>query len=452
MKSYTLSLAAALLFCAVWTASAFAQTDEARRMPDQEEARMMRGQDEIVSFDPVYRAVDSDPATVDILFRVRHDFLVFARSLKTAAFEAEAEVTVEILDSAGVSSVARSIHTLTLSSSDNAQTYLRRSFEQGFVSFRLKPGRYLALCIVTDKESAHKQFTRRIPIRIPHARLASSSLILARSVDPSGVTPSNFGGNVEFHHPVYAVVALPSRVQSIKATYSLDEMKMDDEERTTVQKDTTVQLTVYTHTTIVPAADSARGILYRFTPDTSHNIAVLSLNGERLAQGRHMLHVAFDAQGDTATMMLPFTVRWIDMPQSLRDLDFATSAMKYITTEEEYDKLTSGRASKRIDAFMEFWKKRDPTPETAYNEQLAEYFRRVDYAAQNFRTLKEENGVFTDRGKIFILYGTPAKTERQLSPTNAPREVWSYPSLRKLFTFEDSSRQGNYKLIKTDTQ
>ena len=83
---------------------------------------------------------------------------------------------------------------------------------------------------------------------------------------------------------------------------------------------------------------------------------------------------------------------------------------------------------------------------------MTEYFRRVDYAFSNFRTLKEENGVLTDRGRIYILYGKPTSIERSLAPGGPPRELWTYASLNKEFIFEDPSRQGNYKLTATENR
>jgi GWxTD domain-containing protein len=80
------------------------------------------------------------------------------------------------------------------------------------------------------------------------------------------------------------------------------------------------------------------------------------------------------------------------------------------------------------------------------------YFQRVDYAFANFRTLKEENGALTDRGKIYILYGKPSNVERSLAPGGPPKETWTYGSLNREFIFEDPSRQGNYKLIASGTK
>ena len=100
--------------------------------------------------------------------------------------------------------------------------------------------------------------------------------------------------------------------------------------------------------------------------------------------------------------------------------------------------------------FMEFWKKRDPDTTTAYNEVMAEFYRRVDESIRRFSSLKENDGFKTDRGRIFILYGTPTTTERRLLPNSTPTEAWTYQNIRRKFIFTDPSRSGSYILTETE--
>jgi hypothetical protein len=81
---------------------------------------------------------------------------------------------------------------------------------------------------------------------------------------------------------------------------------------------------------------------------------------------------------------------------------------------------------------------------------MAEYYQRCDYALENFGTLRQANGIKTDRGKIYILYGPPAKTERLLTPGTPPKEIWYYDNLGMKFIFVDESRAGNYKLLSSE--
>ena len=51
----------------------------------------------------------------------------------------------------------------------------------------------------------------------------------------------------------------------------------------------------------------------------------------------------------------------------------------------------------------EIWRRADPTPETGENEYRNEFLRRVDYA--NVRYSIYDQGMFSDRGRIYIRYG-----------------------------------------------
>jgi GWxTD domain-containing protein len=134
------------------------------------------------------------------------------------------------------------------------------------------------------------------------------------------------------------------------------------------------------------------------------------------------------------------------MPFSLRDFDIAQKYLKLITSENEFDNLKSGSKNVQREKFIEFWKKHDPTPSTAYNELMTEFYKRVDYSIINFSTVSTPDGSETDRGKTYILNGKPDETERTLNPNEAPFEIWTYKKINKKYIFIDESRQGNYKL------
>lgn len=134
---------------------------------------------------------------------------------------------------------------------------------------------------------------------------------------------------------------------------------------------------------------------------------------------------------------------------SLRDIDFALDALKYITRDSELDSLRSGPREVRLKHLEEYWKTKDRTPNTAYNEVMEEYYRRVDYAMRTFGSLRGTDGFKTDRGRIYILYGPPSKTERALDPAAGYQEIWVYEKQGKKFVFVDQTKSGNYTLVST---
>jgi GWxTD domain-containing protein len=101
----------------------------------------------------------------------------------------------------------------------------------------------------------------------------------------------------------------------------------------------------------------------------------------------------------------------------------------------------------------EFWRKRDPTPQTPENDQQVAFYRRIAEANRRFRQggTAQIPGWRTDRGRIFILYGEPDDVLKEPSNgTSYPWEYWKYTKGRLLYyLFLDRTRLGGYQLIYT---
>jgi len=136
--------------------------------------------------------------------------------------------------------------------------------------------------------------------------------------------------------------------------------------------------------------------------------------------------------------------RWIDMPISLYSLDVSIDMLRFIIDDSELKEINSGSRSEKERKFREFWAERDPTPDTEFNELMAEYYQRIDYSYQNFSSFQTP-GYDTDRGKAYILYGPPTNIDRRLLPNQPTREIWEYPN-RELI-FEAVSGLGDFRLI-----
>lgn len=143
-----------------------------------------------------------------------------------------------------------------------------------------------------------------------------------------------------------------------------------------------------------------------------------------------------------------FKYLWLDKPSTLRDFEMALSLFKYIAPDSVYLKLNSGTEAEKKEKFDFFWKDRDPTPETAYNEVEAQYYERVYYANREFATLRNSNGAFTDRGKAFILFGKPGSVQRELR-NDGTYEMWNYPNLKRSLVFKERGF-GEFKLYQTE--
>jgi len=127
----------------------------------------------------------------------------------------------------------------------------------------------------------------------------------------------------------------------------------------------------------------------------------------------------------------------------------------YIMTRKERKIFLELPDSEREQFKEDFWKRRDPTPNTEENEFRTEYYNRLDAANELFRDEKEE-GYLTDRGRIFVLFGAPQNREIHLSENRDPMsplymkcgEVWYYGRFPVVFV--DSNCTGNYRLATYD--
>ena len=133
------------------------------------------------------------------------------------------------------------------------------------------------------------------------------------------------------------------------------------------------------------------------------------------------------------------------------ELDREFEMIRYIATREE---LAQYKNIKAVDAkrktLFDFWNKRDSgDPAAPGNIQKADYFKRIDYCSQHFKTGFRE-GWKTDRGRVFIVYGPPDEVERHANEVDTkPYEIWLYNSIQGgvQFVFGDRSGFSDYVLL-----
>ncbi len=165
-------------------------------------------------------------------------------------------------------------------------------------------------------------------------------------------------------------------------------------------------------------------------------------------EGKYKISLLYDFGEDSVKQATSFNLIWFDKPRSLRSLEKALQPIELITNEEEFDRLTDGNDEEKQRKFREFWKRQDPSPKTAYNEVLAEFYSRVD-SANIIWGKRKRNGWQTDPGRVYVQYGKPDDIEdNSLNPEN-PYMRWSYqfPDRKLIFTFEALDGRKRYKLV-----
>jgi len=126
------------------------------------------------------------------------------------------------------------------------------------------------------------------------------------------------------------------------------------------------------------------------------------------------------------------------------------SHVRYIITREERKAFLRLPSSEHKAFIEEFWKKRDPDPETEENEYKDEFFKRIEEAKHLFGGA---SGWLQDRGRIYVLFGPPNQREvypRGIGFYDSPSEIWYYGFYRLFFI--DRNWSGNYQLESRSAQ
>lgn len=411
---------------------------------------------------PVFRD-DTTKASVTIHYRLREDFFIILRNTESPAdspFLGRGELAVELLNESG-SSVAREIRKVRVRRKSLPAENEEFPDLQGVISLGVPEGTYTVVFNIEDSQSERKFLDRKKTVTTRKPRVSGLDLslpIFARLSDTGeSYEALNRGTDILFGNSggaLFSVCGLDGRPPIVLA-YKLT--NRPDAEGLEPQEFSGSNFIVAPGIPI-PAKrkDSdetgVSPIVYRVEPAAERwKTLFVLLPFEKLLPGQSKLWMEITSGSHKKDFTIDFRVHWFSRPSSLSDFDLAVDALQHIAKDEEISNLRSLSTSHNAKAFFDFWKKRDPDTLTAYNELLAEYYRRVDTAIRDYSTSREVDGYKTDRGRIFILYGAPANTERVFSPDNAPREIWTYTSLKRRFIFEDARKNGSFGLIRSET-
>ncbi len=369
----------------------------------------------------IHRLLSQEPATTDllVLLQIPYDNLQFLREEDT--FKARYEIMVVVTDSNGmVTSDHFSTH--EASEKDYYQTNSRNLFSHSRVSVPLPEGNYQIMVEVTDLESRqHFRISESVLIRIKSLECRLSSLVLAKPGEDAD-NPRNF---VPLAGPVLNkgetevflyFEASHSGAQPLEISWELIQLPLD---------------TALSGRDTIP-----QNFVHKKIP----------LEIESLAPGEYEINLNARTGEYVNTSKKQFRIRYENLPRSITNIDEAIEQLRYLATEEEMGNMRRAFSSAKENLFRKFWEKRDPTPGTPQNEQMEEYYRRVEYTNLQFTT--QRPGWMNDRGLVYIKYGEPDEIIRNLIPRNQkPYEIWIYNQLNLEFVFEDRTGFGDYELV-----
>ena len=414
----------------------------------------------------IYEAIpywtdDTTSIELAVLYRISPAFLFFAKRDNTQQeiYEAKGELVIEILDDKDAT-IVRDFRPLRIERNSLPAEDAPPSNEiQGIFQFKLPLGLYRIIIEVKDNESGKSFIDRegKVTAQIfSSSRLNISPAILVEPI-PSDTSaneqrkffPINRGGNIIIGQTggcLFQVISIDTSA-NLSLSWKVQRKNETDEDipqelngNRCIQQSGTPFIT-----------ENPKSIFYTIKKDSKHSrLIFVPITFERLETGKYQLTLTMVQDTLKSMKEFAFSVIWPLKPRSLSDFKLAVDALRYIATEEEINQMTVFSSSKARKAFREFWQKQNPDTIRAFNPTMAEYYRRVDETIRRFSSTNEMDGYHTDRGRIYILFGSPSIINRLLKPNTAPTEIWTYEKLKRRFTFTDQQKTGNYILVKTE--
>ena len=365
---------------------------------------------------------------LDVFLQVAYNDLTFLK--KDDRYEASYEVTIAIYDNATKLVREKNWQELIQANTFD-QSVSVSAFSMAQKSFELPQGKYFITILLQDNET---RLVRRVvrQIIIPdyaESSLSLSDIMLISRITQAGekrsMTPlvsGNVGSLVEGGH-----VFFESYSDSLIPSVQLDFIVRDEEQREKSRIDTSVSLQKGKTQFLLPVDFSSLGV-------GDYKLFIL------LKQG------SGEADSVMASTNRKFLVRWPGLPRTVNDVATAIDQLVYIADKDEIEYIQKGTdVEEKQGRLMEFWKRKDPNPNTPRNEKMEEYYGRIEYANKHFSHYIE--GWRTDMGMVFIIFGSPNSVDRHpFDMGSKPYEIWTYYDLNHSFTFLDESGFGDYHL------
>jgi GWxTD domain-containing protein len=389
-------------------------------------------QESLFFIDAVSFASQTGPGSrLDVFTQIGYDALSFVKQDET--YNAAYEMTISIFDSTGTL-VNEKLWTEEVKGVPFDRSISPALFSITQRVFEIRPGNYMLRVVMRDKESGvSRQVTRQVLVSdFSQTDFSLSDIMLLSRVSIQGerrsITPyisANVGAIPEAFF-AYIEVYNARKLDTIRL---LTDVVNDKSERI-LRVDTLVAL------------NPGRNERILRIPHTT-----LPLGDFRLLVRARLAHDPVDENTTSlAATSRQIFVRWSGMPRTVKDLDVAIEQVRYIAKDDELSVLEDAETQEeKQKRFMEFWKKRDPNPNTPRNERMEEYYARVEYANKHFSHYIE--GWRTDMGMVYIIFGAPNNVDRHpFEVDSKPYEVWAYYELNYSFVFIDQTGFGDYRL------
>ncbi len=366
-------------------------------------------------------------SSVDVYIQVPYKNVQFIKS--SQGFTAKYSVTASVFDSTRKNLIVEKTWNETINVIDFGMTITKDNYKLSKKTFDLTPGTYLIRTMLTDQDSKQEAAGENIfTVKNYNSDISLSDiLMISKTVNQMGkseIVPNisrnipNYKSKIQFYYEVY--------VQDSVNTNRTFEYSVQNAEKNVVHTETEQR-------ELKPGTNQVFYSLSEFPFD----LGVYTLSVSLLDENSKV----------TESVTKGFYSHWKGLPAIITDIDKAISQSIYIASPDEISYMKDAKTtSEKTKRFLEFWKKKDPSPNNDENEIFDEYFRRVAYANEHFSNYTE--GWRSDRGMVYIILGPPNNIDRHpFEYDSKPYEVWEYYEINRSFVFLDQTGFGDYRLI-----
>ncbi len=412
-------------------------------------------------FDEITIPGENGESKLIFIFRMDNSFLPFkkitvddnVKAPENAGFYSIARLNTEIFegkaskkDLEDISSVSRDVWRDTLFVDTYEETKSRKDHASGKLVTSLNPGMYNYVLQLSLMENTNERNSQRRNVVVPNFnnKRTGEFYLLDKESSSSDLKLINMGNNVLYAEDYKVLVRIPE--YDATKNYSIDIHKAKISRRDTTNQEKVFSVDVSGNNVMTQKGldiKKSKSIALEITENGDFTYALVTIPNKGLENSVYRLSLS-----DGSSKPLARTVvrsYWPDIPPSLLNLDVAIDMMKYIVSEEQLKNLKKGNAQEKEEKFRAFWEKRDPTPDTEFNELMTEYYRRVHHAFVEFRTPESPYGQETDRGEVYIKYGPPSSVDRTFPKKGQVLETWKYGN--RTFVFEKGSGFSEFILL-----
>ncbi|MBK7629313.1 MAG: GWxTD domain-containing protein [Ignavibacteriales bacterium] len=366
-------------------------------------------------------------SSVDIYIQVPYKNVQFLKS--NLGFTAKYSITASVFDSSKKKLIVEKTWNEIINVIDFGMTTTKENYKLSKRTFDLLPGTYSIRTMLSDKDSRQEAIGENIFTVKEYVGDITLSDILMISKSDNATGKNELIPNISRNIP-----SSKNRVQFYYEVYVKDsvdtkksfEYSVLNSEKNLIHKE-------------VEDRDLKPGInkVFYSLSEFSFDLGVYSLSVSMLDENSKAIQ----------TVNKAFYSHWKGLPVVITDIDKAISQTVYIATPEELDNMQDAETtSEKTKRFLEYWKKKDPSPNNDENEIFDEYFRRIEYANENFSNYTE--GWRSDRGMVYTILGAPNNIDRHpFEYDSKPYEVWEYYDINRSFVFLDQTGFGDYRLM-----